>query len=87
MDRYLSIGDHGLTGDLQAGALVTTDGGGGLGLLPAVRRAGRLCLPGQAGSVVPCRRRSEAGPLRSSVWCQVFRLQRWWPSAYTERNL
>ena len=26
MDRYPSIGDHALIGDLQAGALVTTDG-------------------------------------------------------------
>jgi len=26
MDRYLSTGDHALTGDRQAGALVTTDG-------------------------------------------------------------
>src|SRR5271166_3277281 len=26
MDRYPGIGDHGLIGDLQTGALVTTDG-------------------------------------------------------------
>ena len=26
MDRYPSLGDHGLIGDPQAGALVTTDG-------------------------------------------------------------
>jgi GH15 family glucan-1,4-alpha-glucosidase len=26
MDRYPNIGDHGLIGDLQTGALVTTDG-------------------------------------------------------------
>jgi len=27
MDRYPSIGEHGLIGDLQTGALVTTDAG------------------------------------------------------------
>jgi hypothetical protein len=50
MDRYPSIGDHGLIDDLQTRALVTTDG--------------------------------------TVDWFRCpFRLQRWWPSACTERDL
>jgi hypothetical protein len=46
MGRYRSIGDHGLTGDLQTGGAGHHRRDGGLVLLPAVRLAGRVCFPG-----------------------------------------
>jgi hypothetical protein len=66
MDRYPSIGDHGLIGDLQTEALVTTDGTG-LVLLPAVQLAERPCLPGHAGGSIHMPPALGAGPLQSSV--------------------
>ena len=42
MPRYPGISDHGLIGDLQTAALVTTDGNDRLVLLPAVRLAEHL---------------------------------------------
>jgi hypothetical protein len=38
MNTYTPIGEHGIVGDLQTSALVTTDGTVGLVLLSAVSR-------------------------------------------------
>ena len=59
MDRYPPIAEHGLIGDLQTAALVTTDGTRGLVLLPAVRLAQRVRVAAgrRAGRPVPDRRR------------------------------
>jgi GH15 family glucan-1,4-alpha-glucosidase len=48
MDRYPSIGDHGLIGDLQAGALVTTDGTVDWFCCPRFDSPSVFCLPGHA---------------------------------------
>ena len=59
MARYPDISDHGLIGDLQTAALVSTDGTDRLVLLPTLRlaehlrvdpgRRRRRALPGDAG--------------------------------------
>ena len=45
MDRYPNISDHGLIGDLQTAALVSTDGTVDWVLLPPLRLAERVRLP------------------------------------------
>jgi GH15 family glucan-1,4-alpha-glucosidase len=73
MDRYPSLGDHRLTGDLQTGALVITDGTVDWFCCPRFDSPGVFASLATLGSVFTCRRHSGAGPLRSSVWYRVFR--------------
>jgi Domain of unknown function (DUF5911) len=72
MDPYPSIGDHGLTGDLQTGALVTTDGTVDWFCCPRLDSPSAFASMATPGSVFTCRRHSGTGPLRSSIWCRVF---------------
>jgi GH15 family glucan-1,4-alpha-glucosidase len=50
MDRYPSIGDHGLTGDLRAGALVSTDGTVDWFCCPRFDSPSVFAFPGHSGA-------------------------------------
>jgi len=56
MDRYSSIGDHGLIDDLQTGALVTTDGTVDWFCCPRLDSPGVFGSLTTPGSIFTCRR-------------------------------
>ena len=60
MDRYPSARDHGLTGDRQTGALVTTDGTVDWFCGPRSGSPSACACPATPGSVFMCRRHSGA---------------------------
>jgi GH15 family glucan-1,4-alpha-glucosidase len=56
MDRYPSIGDHGLIDDLQTGALVTTDGTVDWFCCPRFDSPSVFASLATPGSIFTCRR-------------------------------